>query len=60
MRNRAKQQRCVQTTLLELVQVLSETTRDEDEIVATVLYMVREKRVHLNGAFQDRDLFGRR
>jgi predicted nucleic-acid-binding protein len=59
-RNPARQQRCVQTTLLELVRALTEVTRDEHEIVATVLHMVREKRVQLNGSFQDRDLFGPR
>ena len=49
----------VQTTLLELVRALSEITGDENEIVATVLHMVREKRVQLNGNFRARDLSAR-
>jgi hypothetical protein len=59
-RNPGKEQRCVQTTLLELVRALTEVTGDENEIVATVLHMVSQRRVHLNGSFQDRDLFGPR
>ena len=58
-RSPASQPACVQTTLLELVQALTEVTGDENEIVATVLRMVRQKRVHLNGHFRDRDLFAR-
>ena len=58
-RKRNEPPRCVQTTLLELVRALSEITGDENEIVATVLHMVREKRVQLNGNFRDRDLSAR-
>ena len=58
-RNGTEPRLCVQTTLLELVQALSEITGDENEIVATVLHMVREKRVQLNGNFRARDLSAR-
>lgn len=34
-------------TLAELLEVLSEITQDEDEIVATLLHMVEERRVRL-------------
>lgn len=40
------------TTLLELVQTLSEITEDEGEIVATALHMLRSGSVQLTGGFQ--------
>jgi hypothetical protein len=41
-----------QTTLLDLVRALGEVTDDEQEIVATVMHMVRTRRVHLIGSFR--------
>ncbi len=48
-----------QFTLLELVRVISEVTEDEEEIVATVLHMLRSGSVRLCGNFRDEsiDLF---
>ncbi|MGH0029512.1 MAG: hypothetical protein ACQGVC_06960 [Myxococcota bacterium] len=42
-----------ETTLLEVVRVLSEITTDEREIVATVLWMLRSGRIKLCGNFRD-------
>ncbi len=39
-------------TLLELVAALSEVTDDENEVVATALYMLRTGRVVLRGNFR--------
>ncbi len=41
----------VETTLLELVQVLSEITEDEQEIAETVASLIDEGRVRLCGNF---------
>jgi len=43
-------------TLLELVRVVSECTRDDREVVATVRYMLRNRRVRLTGCFRDEPL----
>ena len=40
------------TTLLELVRALSEVTESEEEIVATVVEMLRSGRVRLCGNFR--------
>ena len=40
-------------TLLELVTALSEVTNDENEVVATALYMLRTGRVVLRGNFRN-------
>ena len=40
-------------TLLELVQAISEVARTEQEVVATVLYMLRSGSVRLRGSFRD-------
>ena len=39
-------------TLLELVQGISETTDDDREVVATVMYLLRTGRVRLCGNFR--------
>lgn len=43
----------VETTLLDLVQVIGEVTEDEREVVATVLNLLRTGRVRLVGSFRD-------
>ena len=40
-------------TLLELVQAINEVARTEQEVVATVLYMLRSGSVRLRGSFRD-------
>ncbi len=47
---------CVDTTLLELVQAIAEDTRDDREIVATVVHLLRSGRVRLIGSFRGRRL----
>ena len=42
-----------ETTLLELVQAINEVARTEQEVVATVLYMLRSGSVRLRGSFRD-------
>ena len=42
-----------QTTLLELVRTVSEVTEDDQEVVATVLHMLRSGSVRLCGTFRD-------
>jgi hypothetical protein len=49
---RAKPHARVQTTLLELVWVLSQVTQDEKEIVEAVFDLVRTGRVRLSGSFR--------
>ena len=46
----------IQITLFDLIQVLAEVTDDEQEIVSTVIHMVRTGRVRLTGSFGDRIL----
>jgi len=46
----------IETTLLALVQALSEVTEDDREIVATVLDLLRRGRVRLIGTFRDQIL----
>lgn len=46
----------VETTLLELVRVVSEVTEDDREVVATVMEMLRSGRVRLCGNFRDTNL----
>ena len=43
----------VETTLLELVRVVSEVTEDDREVVTTVMEMLRSGRVRLCGSFRD-------
>ncbi len=38
-------------TLLELVQLVSESARNDDEVVATVTYLINSGRVRLCGTF---------
>jgi hypothetical protein len=38
-------------TLLELIQLISESTRTDDEVVATVAYLINSGRVRLCGTF---------
>lgn len=40
-------------TLLDLVRAVSEVTSDEDEVVATVLHMLRSGSVRLCGNFRN-------
>ena len=42
----------IDTTLLELVEVIAEETNDDREIVATVLHLLRSGRVRLIGSFR--------
>jgi hypothetical protein len=42
----------VDTTLLDLVQAVSQETEDEREIVATVLHLLRTGRARLTGNFR--------
>ena len=44
----------IDTTLLELVQTIAEDTDDDREIVATVLHLLRSRRVRLVGSFRGR------
>ena len=46
----------VETTLLELVRVVSEVTEDDREVVTTVMEMLRSGRVRLCGSFRDSQL----
>jgi hypothetical protein len=46
----------IDTTLLELVQAIAEDTRDDREIVATVVHLLRSGRVRLIGSFRGRRL----
>ncbi len=41
----------IETTLLELVQVLHELTHDDREIVATVISLIDDGKVRLTGNF---------
>ena len=43
-------------TLLELVQAVSEVSDSENEVIATVVYMLRSGRVKLAGNFRDESL----
>ena len=43
-------------TLLELVEAVSEVTEDEDEVIATVAWMLQSGRVRLVGSFRDAPL----
>ncbi len=43
----------VDTTLLALVQAVSETTEDDREVVSTILHMIRSGTVRLRGIFRD-------
>ncbi|MDJ0789920.1 MAG: hypothetical protein QNK05_24245 [Myxococcota bacterium] len=52
-RPRRPETEIVQTTLLELVQVVSEVARNEREVVATVKDLLRSGRVRLTGNFRD-------
>lgn len=42
----------VETTLLELVRAVDEVADNEDEVVATVLWMIRRGSVRLRGNFR--------
>ncbi len=46
----------VETTLLELVRVVSEVTEDDREVVTTVMEMLRSGRVRLCGSFRGSSL----
>ncbi len=41
------------TTLLALVRAVSEVTRDDREVVATILHMLRSGEVRLSGNFRN-------
>lgn len=43
-------------TLLELVQSIGEITSNDEEVLATVMYMLRSGRVRLCGSFRDEQL----
>lgn len=43
----------IETTLLELVRAVSETTDDDQEVVATISHILRSGRVRLCGTFRD-------
>ena len=40
-------------TLLELIQAVNEVSESEQELVATVVYMLKSGRIHLTGNFRD-------
>ena len=46
----------LETTLLELVWVLTEVTQDDAEVVATLRHLVRTGRLRLTGGFRSRAL----
>ncbi|MEN8182356.1 MAG: hypothetical protein ABFS46_07455 [Myxococcota bacterium] len=46
----------IETTLLELVRVVSEVTEDDREVVTTVMEMLRSGRVRLCGTLRDKNL----
>lgn len=46
----------VETTLLELVQVLGELTDDDREVVATVRDLIAQRRIRLTGNFAGKKL----
>jgi hypothetical protein len=48
----------IQTTLLELVRAVSETTEDDREVVSTIVHMLRSGRVELCGTFRDEPIDG--
>ena len=41
------------TTLLELVEAVTDASNNESEVVATVSYMLRSGRIRLTGCFRD-------
>ncbi len=43
-------------TLLELVQAVNAVSDSENEVIATVIYMLRSGRVRLAGSFRDESL----
>lgn len=43
---------CPEVTLLELVQVICDETRDDREVVATVRHLLSSGQVHLCGNFR--------
>ena len=43
----------IQTTLLDLVRAVSESTEDDAEVVSTIVHMLRTGRVELCGTFRD-------
>lgn len=49
--DRTSHEPAVETTLLELVQVLSELTDDDHEVVAAISSLLEEGRVRLTGNF---------
>ena len=42
----------IETTLLDLVRAVSESTEDDGEVVSTILHMLRHGRVELCGSFK--------
>jgi hypothetical protein len=42
----------IDTTLLDLVQAVSQETEDEREVIATVLHLLRSGRARLIGSFR--------
>jgi hypothetical protein len=50
------QGRCVDTTLLALVQALADVTDDDREIVAVVIHLIRSGCVRLTGTFRNQRL----
>ncbi len=45
-------------TLLELVQAVNEVSDSENELISTVVYMLRSGRIQLAGSFRDESLDG--
>jgi len=43
---------CLGVTLLELVQAVSEVTEDDQEVIATIVHLLRSGRVRLVGNFR--------
>jgi hypothetical protein len=47
-----REEAAAEVTLLELVRAVSEETADDREVVATVLHLIRSRRVRLIGSFR--------
>jgi hypothetical protein len=43
----------LQLTLLELIQAVSEVSETENELIASVVYMLQSGRIRLSGNFRD-------
>jgi hypothetical protein len=51
-----EEEKPIRTTLLELVEVISSVSCSDEEVVATVYYLVNEGFIFLDGAFTGEDI----